>query len=114
MIIMRSTLIKKIDDFDDNEVDKKKIDCFNEEENSLEQFSMQWNNISNGTSLYRMVAHSDPEDIDGTELGNMVVADGGGCTTSKFGDEHLTFQHQRIEDDAEIKPEWANSYFTEC
>ena len=75
---------------------------------------MQWNTISNGTSLYRMVAHSDPEDIEGTELGNMVVADGGGCTTSKFGDEHLHFRHQRIEDDIKIKPEWANSYLADC
>ena len=71
---------------------------------------MQWNTISSGTSLYRMIAHSDPEDINGTELGSVVVADGSGCTPSKFGDEHLFFRHQRTEEDIQIRPEWANSY----
>ena len=61
-----------------------------------------------------MMAHSGPGDVTGTELGNMVVADGGGCTTSKFGDEHLFFRHQRIEDDIHIKPQWENSYLAEC
>ena len=85
---------------------------FKQEESSLEEFSKQWETIPNGAAIYKFMAHSGPEDNEGIELGKIIAVDG--CTTSKFGDEHLFFQHQRIEDDIILKPEWESSYLTEC
>ena len=28
------------------------------------------------------------------------------CVTSYFGDEHLFFRHQRMDDDLKLRPEW--------
>ena len=68
-------------------------------------------NIPAGTELYSFRAHANPEDVEGTELAPMVV---GGCFPSKYGDEKLFFQHQRIEEDIELRPEWESAYMTEC
>ena len=84
---------------------------FKTSESSLEEFSKQWNEIPKGTPIYSLKAHSEPADKQGTFLGNIVVD---GCTTSKFGDERLFFQHQRIEEDIALKPDWKAAYMTDC
>ena len=84
---------------------------FRTAESSLEEFSKQWNGIQNGTAIYNLKTHSEPKDKQGTVLSKIVVE---GCTTSKFGDERLFFQHQRITEDIILRPEWKNAYNTDC
>jgi len=87
---------------------------FREEESptNLEFLQQFVDNIPAGTAPYSFVAHANPDDIEGTELARLVVVDG--CFPSKFGDEKLFFQHQRIEEDMELRPEWGAAYMTEC
>merc|ERR1711997_1366342 len=86
---------------------------FREEESDILAFMQQFiDKIPAGTELYSFIAHANPDDIDGFELAKLVVVDG--CYPSKYGDEKLFFQHQRIEEDIELKPEWASAYKTEC
>ena len=49
---------------------------------------------------------SAPEELGGTEslIGAFVTASE--ITTSLWGDDHLFFRHQRIDDDLAIYPEW--------
>ena len=77
----------------------------------MEDFSKQWNEIPKGTAIYSLKAHSEPADTQGTVLGKIVVDE---CTTSKFGDERLFFQHQRIEEDIILRPDWKGAYMTDC
>ena len=86
---------------------------FREEESDILAFMQQFiDKIPPGTELYSFIAHASPDDIDGFELAKLVVVDG--CYPSKYGDEKLFFQHQRIEEDIELKPEWESAYKTEC
>ena len=64
--------------------------------------------IPDGTQLYSFIAHKDPEDIDGIELGK--VANVGRCHIGQYGDEKLFFRHQRVEEDMILRPQWANDY----
>ena len=84
---------------------------FMTKQSSLEEFSKQWNTIPKGSKMYSFVAHSSPEDTSGKELGKIVVD---GCTTSKFGDERLFFQHQRVEEDIKLRPNWKSAYLKDC
>ena len=45
-------------------------------------------------------------------LGDVITIDK--CISSYYGDTRLFFKHQWIEDDAELKPEWKDAYFSEC
>jgi len=86
---------------------------FREEESPILDFMQQFvDNIPAGTEIYSFIAHANPDDIEGTELAKMVAVDG--CFPSKWGDEKLFFQHQRIEEDIELRPEWEAQYMTEC
>ena len=86
---------------------------FREDESDILAFMQQFiDKIPAGTELYSFIAHANPDDIDGFELAKLVVVDG--CYPSKYGDEKLFFQHQRIEEDIELKPEWEAAYKTEC
>ena len=80
---------------------------FNESSSSPKEFYDQWNRMPNGSVIYRLVAHANPEDVAGTEIGKISVYE---CTTSTFGDEMLFFQHQRIEEDIKLNPSWKNAY----
>ena len=85
---------------------------FKEGKASLTEFSKQWAEISDKAAIYKFLAHSNPDDDAGTELGKIILD--GRCTTSAFGDEHLFIRHQRIEDDIALKPKWKNAYLTGC
>ena len=80
---------------------------FNESSSSPKEFYDQWNRMPNGSVIYHLVAHANPEDVAGTEIGEISVSE---CTTSTFGDEMLFFQHQRIEEDIKLNPSWKNAY----
>ena len=60
------------------------------------------------SSIYSFVAYKDPEFIEGTELGKVVNVRK--CYASQYGDEKLVFRHQRVEEDIELRPQWANDY----
>merc|ERR1711997_333898 len=89
---------------------------FNEEpagEDVIKNFYQQFlDKIDEGTELYSVVAHASPDDEAGTELGKLVTADK--CHLSQYGDEKLFFQHQRIEEDIQARPEWEKAYMEEC
>ena len=85
---------------------------FKETASSLEDFSKQWADIPKGAAPYTFVAYANPNDQTGQELGRVVVEEG--CTASKFGDEKLFFQHQRIEEDMLLRPEWKSAYLEVC
>ena len=62
--------------------------------------------------MYTMKGHQNPDDVDGIILGNVVTTDH--CLPSKYGDTHLFFKHQWIEEDVLLKPEWSEAYFKNC
>ena len=62
--------------------------------------------MPNDTVIYHLVAHANPGDVAGTEIGKISVSE---CTTSTFGDEMLFFQHQRVEEDIKLNPSWENA-----
>ena len=78
----------------------------------LPEFMAQWDTIQPGTNLYTLKAHSSPEDTEGTVLGQVTTTDK--CVSSNFGDTRMFFQHQRIEEDKELRPEWAAEYDAKC
>lgn len=61
--------------------------------------------VEPNTMLYEVWAQAEPEDEALIKLGNLT-------TTSEIvgtldGDEKLFFQHQKMEDDITLKPEWS-------
>lgn len=79
---------------------------------SIAEFMEQFKQIEVGANLFTLVGHENPDDIDGYVLGQVVTTDK--CVSSKYGDTKLFFQHQYIEDDEELRPEWAEAYDHEC
>ena len=59
------------------------------------------------SALYDVIALTAPVDQGGKEvtIGQLVLD--GQFTTTKWGDEHLFFRHQKQDDDNKLKPEWA-------
>ena len=68
--------------------------------------------ISSGFSFYTIKASKSPEDVQGLTLGQIVSIDD--CVSSLFGDTKMFFKHQWIEEDIDLKPEWAKSYYSNC
>jgi len=67
--------------------------------------------IPPGTRLYRVFARSAPEELGGQEshIADLVLTSE--LTTSLWGDQHLFFRHQNMEDDLGLRPDWEQ--FTE-
>ena len=80
--------------------------------NSMEDFMAQFKTIKTGTKIFTLKAYVNPYDSEGMVLGNIITADD--CVTSHYGDTKLFFKHQYIEEDAQLKPEWAEAYYSEC
>ena len=86
---------------------------FTESASSMLDFMQQYiDKIPNGTDLYSVIAHANPDDHTGIELGKLAVVDK--CILSKYGDEKLFFQHHRSEEDFEYMPEWESHCLNEC
>ena len=80
---------------------------------SHETYQAQYDNIAVGTKLYTVKAHKTPEDVEGVVLGDLVTTDA--CASgSLFGDTKLSFQHQWIEEDVALRPEWSAGYLSDC
>ena len=63
--------------------------------------------IPSGTILYKVLALDKPVELGGTEsqIAELVLTSS--ATTSKWGDRHLFFRHQTMEDDISLHPEWS-------
>ena len=62
--------------------------------------------IPSGTTLYKVYAMDAPAELGGSEtyIADLVLTSA--LTTSKWGDEHLFFRHQVMDDDISLRPEW--------
>ena len=85
---------------------------FREEYSELEPFNKQFTDLPVGTVLYQLRGHQNPGDTEGVLLGDVVTTDN--CVTSNYGDTKLFFKHQYIDEDKNLKPEWADGYDFEC
>ena len=86
---------------------------FREQESLMFDFMQQYiDSIPDGTDLYSVISHANPDDHNGRELGKLIVVDN--CILSKYGDEKLFFQHHRSEEDFEYMPEWESHCLNEC
>ena len=79
---------------------------------SIEEFMEQFDQIEAGTNLFTVKGHENPDDDEGVVLGQLILTDK--CVSSKYGDTKLFFKHQYIDDDKELRPEWAAAYDFEC
>ena len=64
------------------------------------------NSIPAGSHLYNIYAEDKPCEIGGTEqyIGKIIVTSE--IVSSLWGDTHLKFRHQRMNDDLALRPEW--------
>ena len=62
--------------------------------------------VAAGSTLYEVYAWDAPEELGGTEAFIANIVTDSEVTTSRWGDEHLEFRHQRYEDDLAYRPEW--------
>ena len=83
-----------------------------EKPSSHEEFMDQFKQISVGTKLYTFKAHNGPDDVDGLVIGDVTTTDE--CLSSLYGDTKMFFKHQWIEDDIDLKPEWAEGFLNQC
>jgi len=62
--------------------------------------------IPSGSVLYDIFAMDKPEELGGSEkkIGQLKTVSE--LTSSKWGDEHLYFRHERMDDDLALRPEW--------
>ena len=88
------------------------VNFHEEKPSSMEEFMQQFDDIAVGTNLYTLKGHQNPDDLEGITLGNVVTTDK--CISSKYGDTHLAFKHQWIEDDIALKPEWEAALLDDC
>ena len=63
--------------------------------------------IPTGTILYKVLALDKPLELGGSErqIAELVLT--APLTTSRWGDEHLFFRHQTMEDDTSLQPAWS-------
>merc|ERR1719361_2820656 len=63
--------------------------------------------IPSGAILYKVLALDKPVELGGseTEIAELVLTSS--ATTSKWGDRHLFFRHQVMEDDTSLQPDWS-------
>jgi len=85
---------------------------FREEYSDLAPFMKQFTDLPVGTILYQLRGHLSPDDKEGVLLGDVITTDA--CVTSHYGDTKLFFKHQYINEDKDLKPEWADAYDFEC
>ena len=90
-----------------------KVSIPNEQPESFKSYVQKLANaIPEGTELYKVKASMNPDDQNGSIIGNLVTE--GPCVTSNFGDTKLSFKHQSIQDDVDLKPEWYDAYKQNC
>lgn len=70
------------------------------------KYISQLETVPAASTLYNVYATDKPPMMDGYErlIGTLVLD--GQMTRSKWGDEHLFFRHQMMDDDVGYHPEW--------
>ena len=63
--------------------------------------------IPSETVLYKVFALDKPVELGGseTEIAELVLTSS--PTTTRWGDQHLFFRHQTVEDDTSMNPAWS-------
>jgi hypothetical protein len=89
--------------------DKVKNLFSNAEPANKMQYLNDLKSVPKDSPLYDVFALTAPEDQGGNflKIGQLVLD--GTFTTSKWGDQHLFFRHQRQNDDNKVKPEWSKN-----
>ena len=79
----------------------------NAEPSNMLQYLDDLKSVAANSALYDVVALTAPAAQGGKEItiGKLVLD--GKFITSKWGDEHLFFRHQKQDDDNKLKPDWA-------
>lgn len=67
----------------------------------------QLQTVPENAKLYDIYAWDSPEQLGGTEALIGTLQLDGKLTSSSWGDQHLFFRHQLMDDDVKIHPEWA-------
>jgi len=62
--------------------------------------------IPTGSTLFNVYAMDAPVELGGTESLIASMVTGSSMVTSLWGDEHMFFRHERMENDLLIKEEW--------
>ena len=62
--------------------------------------------IPTGTTLYKVFALDKPLELGGTELEIAELVLSSPPTTSRWGDQHLFFRHQTMQDDTSLQQAW--------
>merc|ERR1739838_757367 len=70
------------------------------------KFGQVSNCIPKGTTFYNVMAKSSPF-AAWKKIGTLTTMED--CVTSKYGDNHLAFQHQRIEEDWKLNDWWTTA-----
>ena len=73
---------------------------------NFNDFRDQLASIAPETILYEVYAMDKPTELGGTESKIAQIVTKSEMTTSNFGDEHLYFRHERMDDDLALRPEW--------
>ena len=70
------------------------------------EFADYLQTIPANSTLFNIYAMDQPVELGGTEtlIASMVTAST--MVTSYWGDEHMFFRHQRMDDDLKLRPEW--------
>ena len=71
-----------------------------------QELSEYFKTIPEGSVLFEIYAMDAPEADGGQELLIGELITDSILTPSLFGDDHLAFKHQKMEEDFELKPEW--------
>ena len=73
----------------------------------VQPFTTDLMSIPTGTTLYKVFALDKPVELGGTEqeIAELVLS----CppTTSRWGDQHLFFRHQTMQDDTSLQQAWS-------
>jgi len=72
----------------------------------VQSFTADLMTIPSGSTLYKVYALDKPVELGGTEthIADLVLSTS--LTTSKWGDQHLFFRHQTVEDDTSLQQTW--------
>ena len=62
--------------------------------------------IPSGSVLYKVFAMDKPTELFGSETLIGEIKTKSALDLSNFGDEHLYFRHERMDNDLALRPEW--------
>ena len=73
----------------------------------VQPFTTDLMSIPTGTTLYKVFALDKPVELGGTEQEIAELVLSSPATTSRWGDQHLFFRHQTMQDDTSLQQAWS-------